>query len=44
MTNDEREANDELQMTNAQGAGWDFGFRHSFEIRHSSFVIPLQCE
>jgi 1-acyl-sn-glycerol-3-phosphate acyltransferase len=37
MTNDERNPN--AQMTKATGDVSSFGFRHSFDIRHSSFVI-----
>jgi Outer membrane lipoprotein-sorting protein len=40
MTNDERSSN--IQMTKKQKAfSLSFGFRHSFVIRHSSFVIWL---
>src|SRR6266705_7094487 len=40
MTNDETSSN--AQMTNGLGrASSSFGFRHSFVIRHSSFVISL---
>src|SRR5438270_3066534 len=35
--------NDEVRMTNDEQLISSFGFRHSFVIKHSSFVIFLGC-
>jgi hypothetical protein len=43
MTNDERMSNDEFLMTNNRGRAWQAWIRHSFDIRHSTFVILSTC-
>jgi hypothetical protein len=44
MTNDETNPNDEAQKAAARTPGviGSFELRHSFVIRHSSFVISVQ--
>ncbi len=39
MTKETRKPNDESKTRGRAGTGSKFGLRHSFDIRHSEFVI-----